>query len=166
MVRRRRRDFRGIVDGAGALRGLSATRGEHLRLAAAWRRAAGDALSRHVEPSAWSRGTLTLRARDAHWADAVRPLLGELLGRVARDCAAVELRRYRLEHPGGRDEPREVVPAPAEPGPGRVLRRGGQGGEAGGGAGGDPVPDPVEARRRLERLRDRYLDAASGRSAG
>jgi hypothetical protein len=106
-MNRVRRKNRGFAP-AGALPpeqiGLSAKRSRELRLGLAWRRVAGEAVTRRACVRAVVRGTLIVDLLDADrsWAETIIELLPRLAGRLALSHPDLGVRRCRLVFPDGR----------------------------------------------------------------
>jgi hypothetical protein len=147
-VERRRR--KGAFDRLGRLPaerlGLSARRTRELALADAWRRAAGEALSRRTQALRVERGVLLIRRLDdaPDWAGTLAALLPELGGRVAALRPEIGVKRIRLLDAAGRalGGPQPVRPV-AEPEPAEERDR-----------------QPARSTPTVEQVRDRYLARA------
>jgi predicted nucleic acid-binding Zn ribbon protein len=86
-----------------------------------WPRLVGDRIAAHAEPVSVQRGTLTVRASDATWANQLRWLEGDLLRRLEGTLGpgVIESIEVRLEPPGGRAPVRARGPRPSRGGRGQ-----------------------------------------------
>jgi predicted nucleic acid-binding Zn ribbon protein len=127
---RRRGGFRRLDRGSLAAEGMPRKRVRELLLAEAWRRVAGDALSRRAEAEAVRRGVLEIRVTDPRWIDPLTEMIPRLAARLAQRYPELAVKRFRLRVEGEESGPQPLpsVPpvepeapratvAPAEPAP-------------------------------------------------
>ena len=76
--------------------GLPVGKARQLRLEQAWRKIAGEALSRRARAISLRRGVLEIEAEDRAWLAAVEPLLPRLAGRLVARHPDLGVTKYRL----------------------------------------------------------------------
>jgi len=136
--------------------GLPTTKARELLLAHAWTELAGEAMARRAT-AVIRRGVLEVEVEEPSWRAALESLLPELAARLARAYPELGVRRYRLRWPGEAGPPPPhalpaVEPTPATSSP---LSRSSSTARP------EPPAEPLE--RRLEALRERYLERVAKR---
>jgi hypothetical protein len=96
--RRHKRGFERVGELRPEELGLPPKKSRELSLAAAWRRAAGEAIADRVAAVRIARGTLEIRVDPAHtsWAHTIFELLPLIAGRLARGHPGLGVRKARL----------------------------------------------------------------------
>lgn len=158
---RRRRGFEPAgVTGPKAI-GLSVRRGRELGLAVAWRRVAGGPLAERTIEIHVRRGRLLIEiVDDAGWAAGVSELLPQLAARFAAERPDLSIGScVLLRHGAGEVRRLETIEALDEP---SVVQRPARTAGATATAADAPLP-AQQLRSRLERLGERYVEAAAAK---
>jgi hypothetical protein len=95
--------------------GLPPAAAKELALAHAWRRAAGAVLYARLPALRIRRGVLEVGVPDPRWAEAMRPLLPKLVGRMAAAAPDLRITRFRVVVEGG-TVPDVAIPVERAPG--------------------------------------------------
>lgn len=160
-TQRRRRGFEAAgVAGTNAI-GLPVRRGRELSLAVAWRRVAGAPLAERTIEIHVRRGRLVIEVvDDAGWATGLSELLPQLAARFAAERPDLAISScVLLRHGAGEVRRLESIEALEQP---PVVKRPARAAGAIATAAGAPLP-ATQLRSRLERLGERYLEAAAAK---
>jgi predicted nucleic acid-binding Zn ribbon protein len=96
----RTRGFRRLGEVGPEQLDLPAGRASQLRLAAAWRRVAGDLVARRTTALAVRRGVLELQVADESWAGTLEALVPSLAERLSAECPGLGIRKVRWVRAG------------------------------------------------------------------